>query len=50
MRAPPGGPGNHDGGLDPALLEAGGGAAGFLVRTTDHGCGLASSVFFLGVV
>src|SRR5918992_2638990 len=50
MRAAPGGPGNHEGGLDAALLEACGHAADFLDRPAYQRCSLASSLLFWGEV
>src|SRR5918995_5629266 len=48
MRASPDGPGNHEGRLDPALLEACGHAADFLDRPAYQRCSLASSFLFWG--
>src|SRR5215213_9198789 len=50
MRAPPGGPGDHKGRLDPALLEACGHAADFLDRPSHQRCSLAASLLFWGEV
>src|SRR5215210_6332467 len=50
MRAAPGGPGDHESRLDPALLEAGGHAADFLDRPAYQRCSLASSRLFWGDV
>src|SRR5215210_1269568 len=50
MRASPRGPGDHEGGLDPALLEACGHAADFLDRPAYQRCSLASSFLFWGDV
>src|SRR4051795_12778491 len=50
MRAPPGGPGDHEGRLDLMLLEACGHAADFLDRPAYQRCSLASSRLFWGEV
>src|ERR671916_1864499 len=50
MRAAPGGPGDHESRLDPALLEACGHAADFLDRPAYQRCSLASSRLFWGEV
>jgi hypothetical protein len=50
MRASPGGPGNHEGGLDVVLLEAGGHAADFLDRPAYQRFSLAASLLFWGEV
>src|SRR5215217_5730871 len=46
----PGGPGNHEGGLDAVLLETGGHAADFLDRPSHQRCSLAASLLFWGEV
>src|SRR5215213_4835969 len=48
MSAAPGGPGNHEGGLDAVLLEACGHAADFLDRPAYQRCSLAASLLFWG--
>ena len=48
MRSSPDGPGDHEGRLDPALLEARGHAADFLDRPAHQRCSLASSLLFWG--
>src|SRR5215212_7155398 len=50
MRSSPGGPGDHEGRLDPALLEACGHAADFLDRPAYQRCSRASSLLFWGDV
>src|SRR3712207_3330330 len=50
MRSSPGGPGDHEGKFDPALLEACGHAADFLDRPSHQRCSLASSLLFWGEV
>src|SRR5436309_11803921 len=50
MRAAPRGPGDHEGRLDPALLETCGHAADFLDRPAYQRCSLASSFLFWGDV
>src|SRR3712207_4326081 len=50
MRPSPRRPGDHDGRLDPALLEACGHAADFLDRPSYQRCSLASSFRFWGEV
>src|SRR5215218_7454342 len=50
MRASPRGPGDHEGGLDPALLKACGHAADFLDRPSHQRCSLASLLLFWGEV
>src|SRR5918997_2996119 len=50
MCATPGGPGDHEGRLDPALLEAGGLAVDFLDRPSHQRWSLAESLLFWGEV
>src|ERR671912_832469 len=50
MRSSPGGPCDHKGRLDPALLEACGHAADFLDRPAYQCCSRASSFLFWGEV
>src|SRR3712207_5569777 len=50
MRATPGGPGDHEGGVDATLLKTCGHAADFLDRPADQRCSLASSLLFWGEV
>src|ERR671912_2391756 len=50
MRASPSRPGDYEGRLDPALLEACGDAADFLDRPAYQRCSLASSRLFWGDV
>src|SRR5919205_4653492 len=50
MRPAPGRPGDHEGRLDPALLEACGHAADFMDRPSHQRCSRTSSLLFGGEV